>query len=69
MRRDVRWKVWRRRWALLGALAVLAAVLLAACGASRSAELQGTVLNPPQRTAEFTLVDQFGEQCCAMNRL
>ena len=61
MRRDVRWKVWRRRWALLGALAVMAAVLLAACGASRLAELQGTVINPPQRAAEFTLVDQFGE--------
>jgi protein SCO1/2 len=39
----------------------MAAMLLAACGESSPAELKGTVLNPPQRAAEFTLVDQFGE--------
>jgi protein SCO1/2 len=46
---------------LLGAVAIMAAVLVAACGGSSPAELRGTVLNPPQRAAEFTLVDQFGE--------
>ncbi len=54
-----RWRV--RRSALLGVAAIMTAVLLAACGESSPAELRGTILNPPQRATDFTLVDQFGE--------
>jgi protein SCO1/2 len=66
------WCWWRRREALIGLAAALAALVLAACGGSGttggpspeslSGEFRGTTLNPPQRAADFTFTDQFGDE-------
>ena len=51
----------------MGPAAVIAALLLVACGTSGTdgdllAEFRGTTLNPPQLASDFTFTDQFGDE-------
>jgi cytochrome oxidase Cu insertion factor (SCO1/SenC/PrrC family) len=60
-----RW--WLRRWALFGLAAAFAALVAAGCSTSGtdadlSPGFNGTTLNPPQRAADFTFTDQFGDE-------
>ena len=51
----------------MGPAVAIAALAVVACGTSDtaqepSAEFLGTTLNPPQRAADFTFTDQFGDE-------
>ncbi len=55
-----------RLWTVV--FAGLALALAAACVGSDPVEFRGSILNPPQRAVEFTLVDQFGDRVSLSDR-